>query len=166
MWTFPHRLLRYRQQILLYRKGDAIKLAARLNVTRGATDDSINSFSKLFQPAAIKEHANGNIGVELTGEINKAQLHRALNQFASKKETFNLCKEYGLDGMYFSTLKLKRILNIIYHIHYAQIIFANSQLPVFGGIASIWINCQRNCILNYMISLMVLLTLTIYFRIS
>lgn len=101
MWTFSRRLLRYRSHIFQYKKSDAINFASSAIVTRGIKDDSSNSVSKLFQPAAIKEVDASNIGVELTGKINKSQLLSVLNQFSQKKEIFNLCKEYGLDGVYF-----------------------------------------------------------------
>lgn len=100
MWFFSHRLLRYRGHILQYRKSDAINFASRALVTRGMKDDSSNSVSKLFQPATIKESDGSNIGVELTGKINKSQLLKVLNQFSQKREIFNLCKEHGLDGRY------------------------------------------------------------------
>lgn len=100
MWSFSHRLLRYHSHIFQYRKGDAINFASRALVTRGKKDDSSSSVSKLFQPATIKESDGSNIGVELTGKINKSQLLKILNQFSQKREIFNLCKEHGLDGMY------------------------------------------------------------------
>lgn len=101
MWTFSHRLLRCRSQIFQYKKSDAINFASCAVVTRGIKDDSSNSVSKLFQPATIKETDASNIGVELTGKINKTQLLGVLNQFSQKKEILNLCKEHGLDGVYF-----------------------------------------------------------------
>lgn len=100
MWTFSHRLLRYHSHVFHYKKSDAKNLISCAIVTRGIKDDSSKSVSKLFQPATIKENDVSNIGVELTGKINKSQLLRILNLFSQKKEIFNLCKEHGLDGEY------------------------------------------------------------------
>lgn len=109
MWTLTHRLLRCSSHIFNCKKSDAINAISCAFVTRGAKDDSSNSISKLFQPAAIKEIDASNIGVELTGKINKTQLLKVLNQFSQKNEISVLCKEYGLDGMY----EVQTVQNIV-----------------------------------------------------
>lgn len=80
---------------------DVTNIGLYAMTTRCITDESSNCISKLFQPVTIKEEDSGNIGVELTGKINKPELLKALNQFSQKKEVYNLCKQYGLDGMYY-----------------------------------------------------------------
>lgn len=113
MWTLTHRLLRCSNHIFNYKKSDAINAISCAFVTRGAKDDSSNSISKLFQPATIKEVDANNIGVELTGKVNKTQLLKVLKQFSQKKEISDLCKEYGLDGMYEIHCKVQIVLNIV-----------------------------------------------------
>lgn len=99
MWKFSHHLLRCRSHMLHCRNSDAIHTPA--HVTRGNKNDSSISISKLFQPATIKNIDANNIGAELTGKMNKSELLKVLNKFIKQKEIFNLCTEYGLDGVYF-----------------------------------------------------------------
>lgn len=64
---------------------------------RGKKDDG--SFSQLFVPVPVKPNPDDiNVGAELTGEINKADLLKILNKFYQKKEIKLLAKENGLDS--------------------------------------------------------------------
>lgn len=101
MLRISHRLLRYSGHIFQHKKNDVIIFQSYAIVSRGVKDDSSNSVSKLFQPATIKEIDVSQIGLELTGKINKPQLLNVLNTFSQKNEIINLCKEHGLDGTYF-----------------------------------------------------------------
>lgn len=58
------------------------------------------AFTKLFQPAPIKTNEKlENIGLELSGTINKTDVLKVLNKLCLKKEIIALCTEHGLDGM-------------------------------------------------------------------
>lgn len=64
---------------------------------RGKKDDS--SISSLFIPVPIKPNPDDiNVGAELTGSLNKADLLKVLNKFYSKKEIKQLLLESGLDS--------------------------------------------------------------------
>lgn len=65
--------------------------------TRGKKDDSSN-LSSLFVPVQIKPTPDDiNVGAELTGTLNKADLLKVLNKFYTKKEIKHLLQENGLD---------------------------------------------------------------------
>lgn len=73
-----------------------------VNITqsnRGKKDDT--SLSQLFVPVPVKPNPDDiNVGAELTGEINKADLLKILNKFYQKKEIKLLAKENGLDSKF------------------------------------------------------------------
>lgn len=64
---------------------------------RGKRDDT--NLSALFRPVPIKQTIDDiNIGLELTGDLDKAELLKILNKFTQKKEVKILCMENGLDS--------------------------------------------------------------------
>lgn len=66
---------------------------------RGKRDDV--SISSLFVPVPVKAKPNPddiNVGAELTGELNKADLLKVLNKFYQQKEIKQLLSENGLDS--------------------------------------------------------------------
>lgn len=87
----------------LLQKNDAILgLACKLYFARGKqndTNDEPFKVSKLFQPGAAKIGSDTELGVELTGKIDKSDILRVLNKFTQKQTNRDLCKEYGLDGI-------------------------------------------------------------------
>lgn len=67
---------------------------------RGRKDDSTN-ISSLFIPVQVKANPDDiNVGAELTGTLNKADLLKVLNKFYQRKEIKQLLTENGLDRMY------------------------------------------------------------------
>lgn len=66
---------------------------------RGKKDDvNISSF---FIPVPVRAKPNPddiNVGAELTGELNKADLLKVLNKFYQQKEVKQLLTENGLDS--------------------------------------------------------------------
>lgn len=70
------------------------------HLTRTKKDDSTN-FSALFKPVPIKTTQDDiNIGAELTGILDKAELIKILNRFSQKREIRALCVDNGLDSKY------------------------------------------------------------------
>uniref|UniRef100_A0A6M2DHU9 ATP-dependent RNA helicase SUV3 homolog, mitochondrial n=1 Tax=Xenopsylla cheopis TaxID=163159 RepID=A0A6M2DHU9_XENCH len=68
-----------------------------LLTNRGKKDDS--NLSSLFVPVPIKPNPDDiNIGAELSGQLNKADLLKVLNKFYQRKEIKQLCLENGLDN--------------------------------------------------------------------
>lgn len=68
---------------------------------RGKKNDSSN-LSSLFRPVPIKQSLDDiNIGLELTGDLDKVELLKILNKFTQKKEVKILCMESGLDSKNF-----------------------------------------------------------------
>lgn len=68
---------------------------------RGKKDDV--SISSLFVPVPVKAKPNPddiNVGAELTGALNKADLLKVLNKFYQLKEIKQLLVENGLDSKY------------------------------------------------------------------
>lgn len=68
---------------------------------RGKKDDSSSSISSLFIPVPVKAKPNPddiNVGAELTGTLNKADLLKVLNKFYQRKEIKQLLEENGLDS--------------------------------------------------------------------
>lgn len=66
--------------------------------SRGKRDDNTN-LSTLFRPVPIKQSIDDiNIGLELTGNLDKSELLKILNKFTQKKEVKILCMENGLDS--------------------------------------------------------------------
>ncbi|XP_012267199.2 ATP-dependent RNA helicase SUV3 homolog, mitochondrial isoform X2 [Athalia rosae] len=64
---------------------------------RGRKDDS-TPISSLFKPVSVKPNPDDiNVGVELSGNLDKQELLKVLNQFYSRKEIKLLAKESGLD---------------------------------------------------------------------
>lgn len=62
-------------------------------------DDSI---SQLITPVPIKPGTDDiNVGAELTGTLDKAELLKMLNTFTQRKEIRASCMENGLDGSSF-----------------------------------------------------------------
>lgn len=67
---------------------------------RGKKDDA--NLSSLFRPVPIKQSLDDiNIGLELTGDLDKVELLKILNKFTQKKEVKILCMESGLDSKFF-----------------------------------------------------------------
>ncbi|XP_055692792.1 ATP-dependent RNA helicase SUV3 homolog, mitochondrial [Lutzomyia longipalpis] len=66
---------------------------------RGKKDDSSSAnLSSLFKPVPVKSNPDDiNIGAELTGTLDKAELLKVLNKFSQKREIKMLCTENGLD---------------------------------------------------------------------
>nr|CAD7591475.1 unnamed protein product [Timema genevievae] len=65
--------------------------------TRGKKDDP--SLSSLFIPVPVKHNPDDiNVGAELTGTLNKADLLKLLNKFYQKREVKLLSMENGLDN--------------------------------------------------------------------
>ncbi|KAJ8959995.1 hypothetical protein NQ318_009431, partial [Aromia moschata] len=76
---------------------NSIKYTAAYFQVRGKKDDS--SLSSLFIPVQIKPNPDDiNVGAELTGSLNKADLLKVLNKFYTKKEIKQLLVENGLDN--------------------------------------------------------------------
>lgn len=66
---------------------------------RGKKDDA--GVSSLFIPVPVKAKPNPddiNVGAELTGSLNKADLLKVLNKFYQQKEIKQLLVENGLDS--------------------------------------------------------------------
>lgn len=76
------------------------RLSTNLTTTcgfRGKKDDS--QVSALFRPVPVKPGPDDiNVGAELTGNLDKAELLKILNKFTQKKEIRMLCMENGLDS--------------------------------------------------------------------
>lgn len=67
---------------------------------RTKKDDS-STLSSLFQPVPIKPTPDDiNVGAELTGTLNKADLLKVLNKFYQLKEIKKLLTDNGLDRKY------------------------------------------------------------------
>ncbi|XP_026465401.1 ATP-dependent RNA helicase SUV3 homolog, mitochondrial-like [Ctenocephalides felis] len=68
-----------------------------LITNRGKKDDS--NLSSLFVPVPVKPNPDDiNIGAEISGQLNKADLLKVLNKFYQRKEIKQLCLENGLDN--------------------------------------------------------------------
>ena len=66
-----------------------------------AKKDDTPPLSSLFKPVPIKPNPDDiNVGVELTGHLDKNDLLKVVNQFSQLKEIKFLCMENGLDGMF------------------------------------------------------------------
>lgn len=108
MWTLSRKLLLNNKLINrnLLRQSDAIVgcFTSKPCLARGKREDSTNknneSFkvSRLFEPTTVKGSSDSELGIELTGKINKSDILKVLNKFSQKKENRGLCLEYGLDG--------------------------------------------------------------------
>lgn len=62
------------------------------------------SISSLFKPVPVKQDSNdANIGVELTGDLNKRKIVQILCDFAKKEVIKELSIKYGLDELIFSS---------------------------------------------------------------
>lgn len=60
------------------------------------------SISSLFKPVPVKQDSNdANIGVELTGDLNKRKIVQILCDFAKKEVIKELSIKYGLDGNFY-----------------------------------------------------------------
>lgn len=71
--------------------------ALNLLQIRTKKDDS-STLSSLFQPVPVKPTPDDiNVGAELTGSLNKADLLKVLNKFYQMKEIKQLLTENGLD---------------------------------------------------------------------
>lgn len=74
-----------------------VKRATNLTQLRFKKDDS--SISQLFIPVPIKPSSDDiNVGAELTGNLNKADLLKILNTFYQRKEIKLLLSENGMDS--------------------------------------------------------------------
>lgn len=68
-------------------------------LSRGKKDDV--PLSTLFVPVAVKPNPDDiNVGAELAGTLNKADLLRVLNKFYQRKEIKALGAENGLDSKF------------------------------------------------------------------
>lgn len=66
---------------------------------RGKRDSS--KLSSLFTPVPVKSSSDDiNVGYELSGKLNKADLLKILNKFYQKKEIKYLAIDSGLDSKY------------------------------------------------------------------
>lgn len=65
------------------------------------TKKNDGTLSTLFKPIEIKPNPDDiNVGAELTGSLNKADLLKVLNKFYQQKEIKQLLTENGLDSKY------------------------------------------------------------------
>lgn len=74
---------------------------------RSKKDDA--SVSSLFTPVPVKAKPNPddiNVGAELTGTLNKADLLKVLNKFYQQKEIKQLLTENGLDSTLYAVLEI------------------------------------------------------------
>lgn len=72
-------------------------------LVRTKKDDS--NLSALFKPVPIKTFSDDiDIGAELAGNLDKAEVLKILNKFSQKKEIKLLCSENGLDSVCFISL--------------------------------------------------------------
>lgn len=89
------------QRTLLNEHGVKCSYALYQQQCRGKKDDV--SISSLFIPVPVKAKLNPddiNVGAELTGELNKADLLKVLNKFYQQKEIKQLLSENGLDSKF------------------------------------------------------------------
>lgn len=87
------------QPKLLSENGARCSFAFLQQQRRGKKDDV--NISSLFIPVPVKAKPNPddiNVGAELTGELNKADLLKVLNKFYQQKEIKQLLQENGLDS--------------------------------------------------------------------
>jgi len=69
---------------------------------RGGKKDDI-PLSSLFQPVSVRPNPDDiNVGAEIAGSLNKADLLRVLNQFYQRKDIKSLAFENGLDSKFFT----------------------------------------------------------------
>lgn len=116
MWTLSRRLISQNIRLInrnLLRKNDSIVgwFNSKPSFARGKkdnTNDEPFKVSRLFEPTRAREGSDTELGVELTGRINKSDILKVLNQFSQKKDTRNLCLEYGLDGKFIKSHVLIR----------------------------------------------------------
>lgn len=84
-----------------YRNTKTLDKSPCLQFVRGKKDDSGN-ISQLVSPVPIKPSADDiNVGLELTGTLDKGELLKVLNKFTQRKEIRSICMENGLDGKFF-----------------------------------------------------------------
>lgn len=107
MWTFSRKILSHNRLINrnLLRNNNAIVgwFNSNPNFARGKqdnTNDEPFKVSRLFEPTPAKEGGDTESAIELTGRLNTSDILKVLNKFSQKKETRNLCTEYGLDGKF------------------------------------------------------------------
>lgn len=62
-----------------------------------------SSVSLLFQPEPVKSTSDLNVGVELTGHLNKRDLTQILSTFANTQSVKELSAKYGLDDAIFNS---------------------------------------------------------------
>lgn len=105
MWTFSRRLLTQNRLISrnLLRRNDTVVgwFNSQPCFARGKQDNSGDEtfkVSRLFEPTTPKQSSDTELGVELTGRINKSDILKVLNKFSQKEQNRSLCLEYGLDG--------------------------------------------------------------------
>lgn len=111
---------------------------------RGKKDDS-GSISSLFIPVPVKPNPDDiNVGAELTGTLNKADLLKVLTKFYQKKEIKQLLTENGLD----STPNLNApIRSVILNLILIYRLFTTSNLCEFPKILfrSENVTCRSAC---------------------
>lgn len=58
--------------------------------------------SALFKPVIVRPDlgSENDVGAELVGKLDKAEVLKILNKFTQKREIKGLCAENGLDGKY------------------------------------------------------------------
>ena len=72
--------------------------------------------STLFAPVQIKPNSDDiNVGAELTGTINKAELVKILNKFYQTKEIKALLSENGLDSEYYFMVSIFLLIIFYYN---------------------------------------------------
>jgi len=59
------------------------------------------NLSTLFKPVQVHAYVDSeDVGSELSGKLEKAELLKILNKFTQRREIKSLCNENGLDGTY------------------------------------------------------------------
>lgn len=58
------------------------------------------SVSSLFKPVPVKQNSD-NVGIELTGSLNKRKIVQILCDFSKKEILKELTLKYGLDGNFY-----------------------------------------------------------------
>lgn len=88
---------------------NSVKYGVTFFQVRGKKNDS--TLSSLFVPVQIKANSDDiNVGAELTGSLNKADLLKVLNKFYQNKEIKQLLVDNGLD----SKRKMQNFIHLLF----------------------------------------------------
>lgn len=117
MWKCSRSFINTTKQTLdiaktIGRNVPAVVTHSQCQIRRASDGPKDATITSLFKPVHVKANPDTiNVGTELAGKINKAELLKVLNNLMMDRQIKALCKENGLTSKMWTNTLFRAILN-------------------------------------------------------